>query len=109
MEFLLGRLLRSPTALGSPGAVLLTTLLTFQSVEGVDWFPLKSEVKAMVEQIRVQELTTEDQKQDCGCGCGEDQQELVLVSSAQAAEMRQKTVSNGGSCCDGSCGCRSDA
>ncbi len=78
----------------------------------------------MVEQIRVQELTTEEQKQDCGCGCGGSlcgaarndcgcgcggesgttQQELVLVDSAQVAEMRQQAASN--SCgCDGSCGC----
>ena len=65
----------------------------------------------MVEQIRVQGLTDQEQKQDCGCGCGGDpssnakndcgcgcgggecgttQQELVLVDAAQAAEMRQK-------------------
>ncbi len=64
----------------------------------------------MVEQTGVQELTDEEQKQDCGCGCGcgDAQQELVVVDSAQAAEMRQKTVSNGGSCCDGSCGCGSE-
>ena len=73
--------------------------------------------KAMVEQIRVQELITQQQKQDCGCGCGGSscgaakqdcgcgcggsqcgtaQQELVLVSSAQVAEMRRKSASNGG-------------
>ena len=82
----------------------------------------------MVEQIRVQELITREQKQDCGCGCGGSscgaaqqdcgcgcggascgtaQQELVLVSSAQVAEMRRKVASNGGGC-DGSCGCQSE-
>ena len=66
----------------------------------------------MVEQIRVQELTGREQKQGCGCGCGGEscgtaQQELVLVSPAQAAEMRQKVASNG-SGCDGSCGCQSE-
>ena len=79
----------------------------------------------MVEQIRVQELTTQEQKQYCGCGCGGSscgtakndcgcgcggsqcgttQQELVLVDSAQVAEMRQRAASNGCGC-DGSCGC----
>ena len=66
----------------------------------------------MVEQIRVQELITREQKQDCGCGCGggacgsmdcgcgcgggacgTTQQELVLVDSAQVAEMRQQAAS----------------
>lgn len=82
----------------------------------------------MVEQIRVQELTTEEQKQDCGCGCGgglcataknncgcgcgggscgTTQQELVLVDSAQVAERRKQAVSSGGGC-DGSCGCWSE-
>lgn len=63
----------------------------------------------MVEQIRVQELTAPEQKQDCGCGCGGSacgtvQQELVLVDSARVAEMRQQAASNGCGC-DGSCGC----
>ena len=65
----------------------------------------------MVEPIGVQELTIEEQKRDCGCGCGGDlngaakndcgcgcgggecgntQQELVLVDSAQIAELRRK-------------------
>ena len=78
----------------------------------------------MVEQVRVLELTPQAQKQDCGCGCGggacgsasgdcgcgcggglcgTTQQELVLVNSAQVAEMSQKVGSNGGGC-DGSCG-----
>ena len=80
----------------------------------------------MVEQIRAQELTTQEQKQDCGCGeslcgtvrndcgcgcgggsCGTTQQKLVLVNSAQVAEMRQQTASNGRGC-DGSCGCWSE-
>ena len=66
----------------------------------------------MVEQIRVQELTTLEQKQDCGCGCGGSscgtaQQVLVLVDSAKVAEMRQQAASNGGGC-DGSCGCQSE-
>ena len=81
----------------------------------------------MVEQVSVQELATPENKQDCGCGCGGDscgtasqdcgcgcgggscgtvQQELVLVSSAQVADMRQKVASTGGGC-DGSCGCQS--
>ena len=81
----------------------------------------------MVEQIRVQDLTTQEQRQHCGCGCGGSQcgtaknhcgcgcggsqcgttqQDLVLVSAAQVAEMRQKAASNGGGC-DGSCGCQS--
>ena len=67
----------------------------------------------MVEQIRVQELTAQEQKQDCGCGCGGTQcgaakndcgcgcggergvtqQELVLVDAAQVAEMRRKAAS----------------
>ena len=68
--------------------------------------------EVMVEQVRVLELTTEGQKQDCGCGCGGGscgtaQQELVLASAAQVAEMRQKAASNGGGC-DGSCGCQSE-
>ena len=64
----------------------------------------------MVEQVRVQELTTQEQKQDCGCGCGgatakndcgcgcggsqcgTTQQELVLVDAAQVAEMRQRAA-----------------
>ena len=63
----------------------------------------------MVEQVRVQELTTQEQKQDCGCGCGGSlcgttQQELVLVDSARLAELRQRAVSS--ICgCDASCGC----
>ena len=66
----------------------------------------------MVEQIRVQELTTLEQKQDCGCGCGGSscgtaQQELVLVSSSQVAEMRRNVASSDGGC-DGSCGCQSE-
>ena len=79
----------------------------------------------MVEQVRVRELTTQEQKQDCGCGgglcgtakndcgcgcggsqCGTTQQELVLVDAAQVAEMRQRAASNACACgCDGSCGC----
>ena len=64
----------------------------------------------MVEQVRVQELTSQEQKPDCGCGCGGSlcgttQQELVLVDSAQVAEMRQQAASNtcecGCSCCVG--------
>ncbi len=68
----------------------------------------------MVEQIRAQELTTWEQKQDCGCGCGgalggaakhdcgcgcgggecgTAQQELVLVDAAQGAELRQQAAS----------------
>ena len=68
----------------------------------------------MAEQVRVQELTTQAQRQDCGCGCGGGacgtasgdcgcgcgggacgtiQQELVLVDSAQVAEMRQQAAS----------------
>ncbi len=79
----------------------------------------------MVEQVRVQELTPLEQKQDCGCGCGGSlcgtiknvcgcgcggslcgtaQQELVWVDSAQVAEMKQRAVKNICSC-DGSCGC----
>ena len=63
----------------------------------------------MVEQVRVQELTDQEPKQDCGCGCGGSlcgttQQELVLVDAAQVAELRQRAASNGGGC-DGSCGC----
>lgn len=64
----------------------------------------------MVEQVRVQELTTQEQKQDCGCGCGgaaakndcgcgcggsqcgNTQQELVLVDAEQVAEMRQRAA-----------------
>lgn len=80
----------------------------------------------MVEQIRVQELTTQEQKQDCGCGCGScgtakndcgcgcgggscgtTQQELVLVGSAQVAEMRRQAA-NKSDGCDGSCGCWSE-
>ena len=82
----------------------------------------------MVEQVRVQELTTQERKQDCGCGCGggqcggakndcgcgcgggscgTTQQELVFVGSAQVAEMRQQAASNGRGC-DGSCGCWSE-
>jgi len=82
----------------------------------------------MVEQIRVQELNIPEQKQDCGCGCGGSscgsatndcgcgcggsacgtaQQELVLVGSAQVAEMRRKAASKGCGC-DGSCGCQSE-
>ena len=66
----------------------------------------------MVEPVGAQEVTTPELKQDCGCGCGgwscgTAQQELVLVDSAQVAEMRQKAASNGGGC-DGSCGCQSD-
>ena len=80
----------------------------------------------MVEQVRVQELTPQAQKQDCGCGCGgascggndcgcgcggnscgTAQQVLVLVDSGQVAEMRKKAASNGGGC-DGSCGCQSE-
>jgi len=66
----------------------------------------------MVEQVGVQELTTQGQKQGCGCGCGGSlcgtaQQELVLVDAAQVAEMRQRAASNG-CACDGSCGCWSE-
>ena len=66
----------------------------------------------MVEQVRAQELTTQEPKQDCGCGCGGSQcgtvqQELVLVDAAQVAEMRQRAVSDGRGC-DGSCGCWSE-
>ena len=66
----------------------------------------------MVEQIRVQELITLEAKQDCGCGCGggecgTTQQELVLVSAAQVAEMRQKAAGKARGC-DGSCGCWSE-
>ena len=69
----------------------------------------------MVEQIRAQELTTLEKKQDCGCGCGcggglcgaakhdcgcgcgggecgTTQQELVLVDAAQVAELRQQAA-----------------
>ena len=67
----------------------------------------------MVEQIRVQELITQEAKPDCGCGCGGNQcggakndcgcgcgggecgttqRELVLVSAAQVAEMRRKAA-----------------
>ena len=66
----------------------------------------------MVEQIRVQELITREQKQDCGCGCGglrnaaksdcgcgcgggecgTNQQELLLVDAAQVAEMRRQAA-----------------
>ena len=65
----------------------------------------------MVEQVRVQELTTQEQNQDCGCGCGggecgSNQQELVLADAAQVAEMRRKAATNACDCgCDGSCGC----
>ncbi len=77
----------------------------------------------MVEQVRVQELTAQEQKQDCGCGCGggacggdcgcgcgggmcgTTQQELVFVDSAQAAEMRQRAVSN---TCDCGCSCSAE-
>ena len=63
----------------------------------------------MIEQVRVQELTTQEQKKDCGCGCGGSmcgtaQQELVWVDSAQVAGMKQRVVSNFYGC-DGSCGC----
>ena len=80
----------------------------------------------MTEQVRVQELTTQEQKQgcgcdwslsgiaknDCGCGCGGSlcgttQQELVWMASAQVAEMRQRATSSGCGC-DGSCGCWSE-
>ena len=66
----------------------------------------------MVEQIRVQDLTTLEQNQDCGCGCGGSffgtaQQELVLVSSSQVAELRRNVASRGCGC-DGSCGCQSE-
>ncbi len=82
----------------------------------------------MVEQIRVPELTTQEAKRDCGCGCGggqcgaakndcgcgcggslcgTTQQELVLVSAAQVAEIRQKAASDVRGC-DGSCGCWSE-
>lgn len=67
----------------------------------------------MAEQAGVQELTTQEQWQecvcgcggslcgatrnDCGCGCGgglccATQQALVWVDSAQVAEMRQRAV-----------------
>lgn len=80
----------------------------------------------MVEQIRVQELTIREQRQDCGCGCGgglcgtarqdcgcgcggeacgTTQQALVLVNSAQVAEMRQQAASN---TCDCGCSCSSE-
>ena len=66
----------------------------------------------MLEQTRVQEMITQEQKQDCGCGCGggscgTTQQELVLVDSTQVSEMRQRAASNGRGC-DGSCGCWSE-
>ena len=66
----------------------------------------------MVEQTRVQELTIQEQKLDCGCGCGgglcgTTQQELVFVSSAQVAEIKQQAANNGPGC-DGSCGCWSE-
>lgn len=65
----------------------------------------------MVEQAGIHGINQPEEKQDCGCGCGGDscgpdgqecgcgcgvggcvmsQQELVLVSSAQAAEMKQR-------------------
>ena len=65
----------------------------------------------MVEQIRVQEVTTHEQRQDCGCGCGGDscgstQQELVLIGALRVAEVRQQAAGNTCGCgCDGSCGC----
>ncbi len=67
----------------------------------------------MVEQVRVQELTAQEQKQDCGCGCGggrystakndcgcgcgggscgTTQQELAFVDSAQVAEIRRQAA-----------------
>ena len=65
----------------------------------------------MVEQIRVQELTTPEQdcgcgcggglcgtaKNDCGCGCGggecgNTQQDLVFVDAAQVVEMRHQAA-----------------
>ncbi|MCI0844238.1 MAG: hypothetical protein J4N87_02705 [Chloroflexi bacterium] len=67
----------------------------------------------MAEQTGVQEVTAQEQKQDCGCGCGGDlsaaakndcgcgcggdscgstQQELVLVNAAQIAEIRQQAA-----------------
>ena len=63
----------------------------------------------MVDQVRVQELIPQEQKQDCGCGCGgglcgTGRQELVWVDSSQVAEMKQRALSNICSC-DGSCGC----
>ena len=68
----------------------------------------------MVEQIRAQELTTQEQKHDCGYGCGggscgTTQQELILVNSAKVAEMKQQVASTACGCgCDGSCGCWSE-
>ena len=68
----------------------------------------------MVEQIRAKELTAEVQEQDCGCGCGggecgNTQQELLLLDSAQVAQIRQKAAVNTCGCgCDGSCGCWSE-
>ena len=67
----------------------------------------------MVEPIRVQELTAEEQQQDCGCGCGgglrstaandcgcgcggsqcsTTQKELVLVDAAKIAEIWQRAA-----------------
>ena len=67
----------------------------------------------MVEQAGAQELTTRDQKQDCGCGCGgglcgaarqdcgcgcggelcgSTQQELVWVDTQQLAKIRQQAA-----------------
>ena len=67
----------------------------------------------MAEQTGVQEVTAQEQKQDCGCGCGGDlsatakndcgcgcggdscgsaQQELVLVDAAQVAEIRRQAA-----------------
>ena len=67
----------------------------------------------MVEQVRAQELTNPEPKQDCGCGCGgglcgaakndcgcgcgggecgTTQQELVLLDAAQVVELRQQAA-----------------
>ena len=66
--------------------------------------------EVMVETITAQELTADEQTQDCGCGCGGDaaksdcgcgcggvrcgttQQELLLVDPTQVAEMRRKAA-----------------
>lgn len=64
----------------------------------------------MAGQVRVEEVTTQMPRQECGCGCGgtvcgSARQEVVLVGFPKGIAAKEGQLGQCG--CDGSCGCRS--
>ena len=60
----------------------------------------------MAGQAKIEELTTQEHRQDCGCGCGGTlcgtaRQELIWVDSPKAVAAKETAAGE----CDCSCGC----